>query len=426
MSGIANSWSNCWPLIVISGSYDESEKNHGAFQECFQEKMVEPFVKFSYRVTCPKQLCFALESSFRAALFGRPGVSYIEIPGNVLFLPFQPLKQHVSIPLVPKSVSDPSFIRKAVSLIKNAQKPLIIIGKGAAYARAEESIRLLIENVNIPFIPTPMGKGVVSDLNPHCFSSSRSVAMRNADVILLIGARLNWMLKFGNHFKTYKSIIQFDINAEEMGKMENMLPLLGDISLNISSLNSALKSWKFNNADWIQELEIAKEKNKKLLSVKFEPHPCLNYHTAYKEIVKFITGDTIVVNEGANTMDIGRLMLLNEKPRHRLDAGTFATMGLGVGYSIAAALSFPEKQIVCIQGDSAFGFSAMELETAIRNDLKILFIVINNNGIYGGFSDDEWKNIDIKQRPSTALLPSIRYEMISHAFGGRGNTSVRF
>ncbi|PVD30148.1 hypothetical protein C0Q70_09410 [Pomacea canaliculata] len=347
-AGMANAQENCWPLIVIGGSCDRNQESMGGFQEYPQVEQARPYCKFSARPSSVDKIPFYIEKAVRQSTFGRPGVSYIDLPGDMIAgrVPEKSLRFIHSCPSPPLMCASMSSVVKAVDLLIGAQKPLIVIGKGAAYSGAEWVIRDLVDTTRLPFLPTPMGKGVVPDNHPLCVAAARSKALQEADLVLLLGARLNWILHFGAppRFRPDVKIIQVDICAEEIGNnVYPVVPLLGDISAVVQQAMSADHSVP------------------------------LNYYAAFSEIQKVLPKDCMIVNEGSNTMDIGRTMMPNILPRHRLDAGTFGTMGVGIGFAVAAAIwcrdYAPGKRVVCVEGDSAFGFSGMEIETLTRNDL---------------------------------------------------------
>lgn len=299
----------------------------------------------------------------------------------------------------------------------------------AAYARAEKEIRELVEKTKAPFLPTPMGKGVLPDTHPLCVSAARSKALKGADVVLLIGARLNWILHYGSTPRWSKDVrfIQIDIAPEELGNnQQNTVPLLGDIQLVVSQLSNAIDSLPNITSSFVFSLTNNVKRNvekNKQYAFAGSDSSVLTYQTTFSVMKRILPEDDIVyVSEGANTMDIGRSFFDVNEPRHRLDAGTGATMGVGMGYAIAAQCYYGDsKRVVSIVGDSAFGFSAMELETAIRSRLPLLIVVINNNGIYHGLDDDEYQSSQIDGTlPTTALSPDTRYDMISEACGGKG------
>ncbi|KAG2208466.1 hypothetical protein INT47_010162 [Mucor saturninus] len=433
LAGLLNSKINCWPLVLLSGSCDTDQVDKGAFQELDQVEACRQYCKYAARPSSVEQIPFVIEKALRTAFYGRPGATYVDLPADFIQYPIRnkQVLESIQVPKVanpPKSMADQSNINQAVELLKNAKNPLIVIGKGAAYARAEKEIGQLVEKTKAPFLPTPMGKGVLSDTHPLCVSAARSKALKEADVVLLIGARLNWILHFGDSPRWSPNVkfIQIDIAPEELGNNKYTLPLLGDIQLVVSQLSHAIGNLPHLNSTYVSGLldkvKVNAEKIKQSGS-KGSDDAILNYQTAFSVIKNTLPEkDIVYVSEGANTMDIGRSFFDVSEPRHRLDAGTGATMGVGMGYAIGAQSYYgSSKRVVSIVGDSAFGFSAMELETAIRSKLPLLIIVINNNGIYHGLTDDEYQaSQNDGTLPTTALSPETRYEMISQACGGKG------
>ncbi|XP_072781777.1 2-hydroxyacyl-CoA lyase 1 isoform X4 [Taeniopygia guttata] len=426
------------PLIVIGGSSDRNQETMGAFQEFPQVEAGRLYNKLSVRPSSLEVIPAVIEKAVRTSMYGRPGSCYIDIPGD--FVNLQVNKSSVKymeccLP-PPISMAEHSAVSKAASVIVLSKQPLLLIGKGAAYSHAENNIRKLVDLCGLPFLPTPMAKGVVPDNHPNCVAAARSTALQHADVIILLGARLNWILHFGlpPRYQRDVKVIQIDICAEELGN--NVRPaatLLGDIDAVTEQLLEELKkrSWKYpSNSEWWQKLRAKiknnEERSKGLALQKSLP---MNYYTVFHHIRELIPKDCILVSEGANTMDIGRTMLPNFYPRQRLDAGTFGTMGVGLGFAIAAAMvardHTPGRRVVCIEGDSAFGFSGMEVETICRYNLPILIIVVNNNGIYTGLDANSWEQMlkfgdPVTCVPPVSLLPNAHYEKIMSAFGGKG------
>ncbi|XP_044535661.1 2-hydroxyacyl-CoA lyase 1 [Gracilinanus agilis] len=438
LAGMANANMNCWPLIVVGGSSDSNQEMMGAFQEFPQVEACRLYSKLSARPSSIEAIPFVIEKAVRTSIYGRPGACYVDIPGDFVNLQVNAssIKYVECCKPPPIPMADPSAVSAAASIIRNAKQPLLIIGKGAAYAQAEDNIRKLVEQCGLPFLPTPMGKGVVPDNHPNCVAAARSRALQHADVIILLGARLNWILHFGlpPRYRANVQIIQVDICAEELGNnVKPAVALLGDINAVTAQLleHYNQRPWQYpSNTEWWKVLRERMKSNedasKELASQKSLP---MNYYTVFYHIQKQLPRNCIIVSEGANTMDIGRTVLQNYLPRHRLDAGTFGTMGVGLGFAIAAAVVAkdrnPEKRVVCVEGDSAFGFSGMEVETICRHNLPILLIVVNNNGIYQGFDADTWKEItelgEISQvGPPVSLLPNSHYEQVMTAFGGKG------
>uniref|UniRef100_A0A8D1TMS7 2-hydroxyacyl-CoA lyase n=1 Tax=Sus scrofa TaxID=9823 RepID=A0A8D1TMS7_PIG len=334
----------------------------------------------------------------------------------------------------PICMAETSAVDVAASLLRNAKQPLLIIGKGAAYAHAEHSIRKLVEQCKLPFLPTPMGKGVIPDNHPNCVGAARSRALQLADVIVLFGARLNWILHFGLPPRYQPDVKFIQVLKEERFTHDHpKMELLGKYNMMKEKLLEQFDKipWQYPpESKWWKILREKMKSNeaasKELASQKSLP---MNYYTVFYHVQEQLPRDCFVVSEGANTMDIGRTVLQNYLPRHRLDAGTFGTMGVGLGFAIAAAVVAkdrnPGQRVICVEGDSAFGFSGMEVETICRYNLPIVLLVVNNNGIYQGLDIDTWKDM-LKSgdattvAPPVCLLPHSHYEHVMTAFGGKG------
>ncbi|XP_069682859.1 2-hydroxyacyl-CoA lyase 1-like [Periplaneta americana] len=442
IGGMANAQINCWPLLVIGGSCAQDHEGIGGFQECPQVDLARPYCKYSARPPGPTLIPTHVEKAVRLATYGRPGVAYLDFPGNLLA---QRVSKSNVVPMTmyrdpPLACADPALVTQAADLIMSAKRPLVIVGKGAAYSGAESAIRDLIRAFNIPFLATPMGKGVVADDDVHCVAPARTTALQHADVILLLGARLNWILHFGRppRFDPNVKFIQVDICPEEL---HNSVPAKVAIHADIAAFTHQLvqhlsrKGWSYLISNpWWGQLNTKCDKNREIvMKMAEDTRVPLNYYTVFHHIQKIIPKDCVIVSEGANTMDIGRTMLLNILPKHRLDAGTFGTMGVGLGFAIAAALwcrdYAPGKKVICVEGDSAFGFSGLEIETMFRYKLPITIIIVNNNGIYGGIDEDSFKNIQemgevTKVIPPTLLSTNIHYECLMEMFGRKGHFCV--
>jgi len=439
IAGLANAKENCWPMVLLGGSCDTNHEGVGGFQEFHQMEAVAGTTKYRARPSSVELIGRHLERAVRASVYGRPGPTYIDLPGDLLnsrilesslVLPAPP-------PPPPAILPPQDLISSAVDLLKKSKSPLIIVGKGAAYSRAEDQVRSLTNTLGIPVLATPMGKGVLPDSSPLLVGSARSAALAGADTVLLLGARLNWMLHYGTapRWKTGVKIIQVDLCAEEL---HNSIPatvaIQGDLRSTVAALSESFGGWSHSrSSQWWSQLREACAKNEastKLLAE--DSSQPLNYYAAFAKIKDEIKPNTYVVSEGANTMDIGRVMMGNELPRHRLDAGTFGTMGLGPAFAIATALYIrkydPGARVLCVEGDSAFGFSGMEFETMARYQLPILTVIFNNSGIYSGFDKEVYDDVVGDDEPgiaspATALLPQVRYERLAEMVGLTGEVA---
>ena len=309
-------------------------------------------------------------------------------------------------------------------MLKSAKKPLIILGKGAAYAQVDDDIRAFVEKSGAPFLPMSMGKGLLPDTHPQCAGAARSTVLAGADVVLLIGARLNWLLSHGKG-KAWgpphsKKFIQIDIEPKEMdSNVEIVAPLVGDIGSCVSAMLAEMgDKWPKAAADWVQTVNAKKEENiGKMAPRLMNNNVPMDYHGALGVLRTIIKErpDAILVNEGANTLDLARGIIDMYQPRKRLDVGTWEIMGIGMGYSIAAAIE-TGKPVLAVEGDSAFGFSGMEVETICRYKLPVCIVVFNNDGIYRG-TDVNKAGAD---PAPTVFVKGARYDKMIEAFGGVG------
>ena len=422
--GLANATTNCFPMILISGSSDRNivDLEQGDYEEMDQLAVARPHCKAAYRVNRPQDIGIGIARAIRAACSGRPGGVYLDLTAEVLgsALDVETAKKSLVkvVDPAPASPPAPDSVARAMDLLATAQRPLAILGKGAAYARADSEIRSFIETTGMPFLPMSMAKGLLPDDHEQSAAAARSYAIGNADVVLLAGARLNWLLSHGRAplWNANTKFVQIDISATEMDSNRAIAaPVVGDIKSVFAAFNTALKGQVKRQAPWMDEIGKRRQQNVERMAARLnaDPNP-MNFSSALRAVRNALATqpDVYIVNEGANTLDFGRNIIDMDKPRHRLDSGTWGVMGIGMGYAVAAA-AVTGKPVVAIEGDSAFGFSGMEIETICRYDLPVTTIIFNNNGVYRG--DPE----GIPYTP-TGLLRDARYEKIIEAFGGKG------
>ncbi|KAL5726629.1 hypothetical protein ACHQM5_009658 [Ranunculus cassubicifolius] len=439
LAGLSNAGINTWPMVMISGSCDQKDFGRGDFQELDQVEAVKPFVKFAVKARDISEIPNCVYECVNRAVFGRPGGCYFDVPSDVLH---QTVSEEVAKKYLEEagkmsrngvSESEEGLeIEKVVDLLKHAERPLIVFGKGAAYARAENELRSLVEKTGIPFLPTPMGKGLLPDTHELGATAARSLAIGKCDVALVVGARLNWLLHFGEEPKWSKDVkfILIDVSKDEVELRKPCVGLVGDAKLVLSKINKEIKDDPFclgKSHPWVEAIsKKAKENVSKMeLQLAKDVVP-FNFLTPMRIIRDAILAQgspaPVIVSEGANTMDVGRSVLVQTEPRTRLDAGTWGTMGVGLGYCIAAAVASPERLVVAVEGDSGFTFSAMEVETLVRYQLPVVVIVFNNGGVYGGDRrNPEEITGPYKDDPApTSFVPGAAYHTVMEAFGGKG------
>ncbi|GLT57273.1 hypothetical protein SLA2020_302590 [Shorea laevis] len=439
LAGLSNSMVNTWPTVMISGSCDQNDFGRGDFQELDQIEAVKPFSKFSVKAKNIKEIPNCVAQVLDRAVLGRPGGCYLDLPTDVLHQTISESEVENLLSEVEKGrMSEKvacvatSEIEKAVALLRKAERPLIVFGKGAAYARAENELKWLVETTGIPFLPTPMGKGLVPDDHSLAASAARSLAIGKCDVAFVVGARLNWLLHFGEPPKWSKDVkfILVDISEEEIQLRKPHLGLVGDAKLVLKLINEEIKDDPFNlgsSHPWVEAISKKVKENVSRMEAQLARDVVpFNFLTPLRIIRDTILGlgspAPVLVSEGANTMDVGRSVLVQTEPRTRLDAGTWGTMGVGLGYCIAAAVANPDRLVVAVEGDSGFGFSAMEVETLVRYKLPVVVIVFNNGGVYGGDrrSPEEIAGPFMDDPAPTSFVPSAAYHTLIEAFGGKG------
>jgi oxalyl-CoA decarboxylase len=429
MVALANATTNGFPMIQVSGSSDRAivDLQQGDYEELDQMNAAKPYTKAAYRVDRAEDIGIGLARAIRAAVSGRPGGVYLDLPASVLSATLDAETGARSLVRVvdaaTRQLPSPESVQRAVELLAKAERPLIILGKGAAYAQTDADIRAFVEETGIPFLPMSMAKGLLPDDHPQSTAAARSYALAQADVVMLIGARLNWLLGHGEspQWSPTAQFVQLDTAATEMDSNRAIAaPVVGDIASSVSALLAMLKPGQIRpRSAWVDELAQHKQHNVTLMETHLAANPDpMDFYSALGAIKGVLADkpEVYLVNEGANTLDICRNVIDMRMPRKRLDSGTWGVMGIGMGYAIGAAV-VSGKPVVAIEGDSAFGFSGMEIGTICRYHLPIVTVVFNNGGIYRG--DDVNRSGGADPAP-TVLMKDARYEMLIEAFGGSG------
>ena len=429
---LANATTNGFPMIQISGSSERAtvDLQQGEYEELDQLNAAKPYAKAAYRVDRVEDIGIGLARAIRAAVSGRPGGVYLDLPGDVLAATLDAEIGARSLVRVvdaaPRQLPAPEAVQRALDMLATAERPLIILGKGAAYAQADADIRAFVEKTGIPFVPMSMAKGLLPDDHPQSAAAARSHALAKADVVMLIGARLNWLLGHGRspQWSPTAQFVQLDIAPTEMDSNRAITaPVVGDIASSVSALLARLKPGQIRpRAAWLDALAQDKRRNADRMASRLAANPePMEFYSALGAIKGVLADkDVYLVNEGANTLDIARNVIDMRLPRRRLDTGTWGVMGIGMGYAIAAAV-VSGKPVVAIEGDSAFGFSGMEIETICRYRLPIVTVVFNNGGIYRGDGVNHGGGAD---PAPTVLMKDARYDKMIEAFGGVGHHVV--
>jgi oxalyl-CoA decarboxylase len=436
LAALANATTNCFPMILVSGSSEREivDLQQGDYEEMDQLAIARPHAKAAFRVLHAEDIGVGVARAIRAAVSGRPGGVYLDLPAKLFPQTMEAEAGKASLIKVvdpaPRQIPAPDAVKRALELLKSARRPLIILGKGAAYAQADADIRALVEKTGIPYLPMSMAKGLLPDTHEQSASAARSYVLPEADVVMLVGARLNWLLSQGKG-KTWggdspkawggQKFVQIDISPQEADSNVRIdAPVVGDIGSCVAAMLAGIgANWPKPPAEWLDAIAERKTKNVAKMGEALAKNPSpMSFHSALnvvRDIVK-ANPDAILVNEGANALDFTRSIVDMYKPRKRLDVGTWGVMGIGMGFSIAAAVVSGE-QVIAVEGDSAFGFSGMECETICRYDLPVCVVILNNNGVYRG---DEVNPTGGRDPSPLVFVKGARYEKLMEAFGGVG------
>src|SRR4051794_21430140 len=429
LTALAHATTNCFPMILISGSSEREvvDLQQGDYEEMDQLAIAKPLCKAAYRVLHAQDIGIGVARAIRAAVSGRPGGVYLDLPAKLFSQVMNADAGQKSLVKVidpaPAQIPAPDSVKRALDLLKSAKRPLIILGKGAAYAQADEAIRQFVEKSGVPFLPMSMAKGLLPDTHPQSAGAARSTVLKDADVVLLMGARLNWLLSHGKG-KTWgdapKTFIQVDIEPKEMdSNVEIVAPVVGDIGSVVNAFLQGMgANWPAPPSDWVNAISTKKEENIAKMAPRLMNNKSpMDFHGALGALRTIVKErpDAILVNEGANTLDLARGVIDMYKPRKRLDVGTWGVMGIGMGFAIAASIE-TGKPVLAVEGDSAFGFSGMEVETICRYNLPVCIVIFNNNGIYRGTD----VNSAGSDPATTVFAKDSRYDKMMEAFGGVG------
>ena len=436
LTALANATTNCFPMVMISGSSEREvvDLSQGDYEEMDQLAIARPLAKAAFRVLHAEDIGVGVARAIRAAVSGRPGGVYLDLPAKLFPQTMDAEAGRQSLIKVvdpaPRQIPSQDAVQRALDLIKGAARPLIILGKGAAYSQADAAIRALVEKTGIPYLPMSMAKGLLPDTHEQSAAAARSHVLPEADVVVLIGARLNWLLSHGKG-KTWggksskawggQKFVQVDISPTEADSIVRIdAPVIGDIGSCVKAMLAGIDAkWPKPPAEWLNAIGERKSRNIAKMAETLAKNPTpMNFHSALNVVRDVIKAhpDAILVNEGANALDFTRSIVDMYKPRKRLDVGTWGVMGIGMGFSIAAA-AVSGEQVIAVEGDSAFGFSGMEVETICRYNLPVCVVILNNNGVYRG---DEVNPTGGADPAPLAFTKDARYEKLMEAFGGVG------
>jgi len=408
------------PLVVLGGSSPEGTLGLGSFQEIDQTAFANPAAKWVQRVDKTEHIPELIYLAIGKAQYGRPGATYLDFPGNLLSASVDeelaPIRE--SEPEVAPAQADPSAVERVAEMLSSAKRPLVMVGKGAAWSDAGLELTRLVER-GIPFVSSPMGRGAIADDHEMNAGAARSAAMAEADAVLMVGGRFNWMFQMGTRLPSNARIAQIDVSAEEFHSAASLeLGIVADARVGVGAVNAALegRAMAATESGWMEQLRDKSRQNEASVSeqISSDQQP-INHYRLLADIRDSIERDAIVAEDGEFTMAVSRQIMPTHVTRHRFGAGTTGCVGTGLPYAIGAKLARPDRQVVAILGDYAFGAAAMEVETCARWNIPVVIVVSNNGGIAAHSIQD--RSFPADAPPIAALLP-IDYEHMVEMVGG--------
>ena len=420
-TGIANALIDCCPVVAIGGSSPIQQFGRQVFQEIDQVAIMRGCVKWADRVYNLKRIPEQVNNAFQHAMSGKPGPTYLDFPGDVLYakIPEEEVDWSMSgRPLLnARPLGDPEQVDALVLALASAKKPVIVSGSGVIWSRAWNEMQELVERAGIPFYTTPQGRGVVPDDHPLSYLSMRSTAFRDADLIIVLGTRMNYIISHAAppRFNAEAKIARIDIDANEIATAPRKvdIAIVGDCKMVLNQILSGIKGkvdpdrfkeWRKRLADGVAEKLASPGANKPVEDGDIHPLRLC------EEINAFLDRDAILVVDGQEVLNFGRQSMQTHTPGHRLNSGPFGTMGVGLPFALGAKLAKPDKQVVCLHGDGSFGLNAMELDTAVRHKLPVLVVISLNGG---------WTADPKREKPGREL-GYTRYEKMAEALGCYG------
>lgn len=427
VTGLANAWADASPIVAIGGSAAMRTTTLDSFQEMDQVAMMKPVVKAAYRVDIASRIPEYISLAFREAMDGKKGPVYLDLPGDILSAKVDDEKLYwpTNYRVDARPAGDPTLIKRAIDLLAKAQRPLLVTGSGVLWAGATTELRQFVDATGIPFFTTPQGRGVIAEDHPRAFPAARSTAFREADVVLVIGARANAMLSFlrAPRFSPDAKFINVNLDGKEIGHNRGVeVGIVGDAKLVLQQMTTEAtgKIDGKRETAWAAQLAAKQRSNEErsaelLHSSKVPIHPL----RLCREVREIISRDTIIVVDGHEILNFGRQSIPVYEPGTSLNAGPHGCMGIGIPFGIGAKAARPDKPVLVLSGDGAFGWNGMEMDTAIRHKLNIVVVVSNN----GGFTSKQTGRMSAGNIGPVNIgrdLGYQRYDKMVEALGGYG------
>src|SRR5882672_3457168 len=418
LTGVATAFTDCAPLVAIGGSSPRVSLGMEAFQEIDQLAVFKPVTKWAERCYDAKRIPDVVASAFRQATSGRPGPVYLDMPGDVLGekVEEEAVRYAPAWKPSPRTLGDTGAIKEAIALLARAQRPLVIAGSGVWWSDGAAALQAFVEAVGIPFYTKPISRGLIPEDHALSFLNARSKAFTEADVVLAVGTRFDWMIQFGRppRFGADLKVIHVDVNPAELGHNREVdVPIAGDARAVLQQLTDEargkLDPKRYGN--WTGKLRVidaekGAESDKAMSTDNLPIHPL----RLCKEVRDFVKRDAILVVDGQEILNYGRQSIPTYVPGHRLNSGAFGCMGVGLPFGVGAKVAKPNTQVVVLHGDGSFGINAMEIDTAVRHKIPVLCVISNNGG---------W-TADPKQDKPGRNLGYSRYDKMAQDFGAHG------
>ena len=417
ITGVGNAYLDAVPVVALGGASAISQDGMGAFQEMDQVGMFKPITKMSERVKDARRIPEIINKAFRVATSGQPGPVYVDLPGDVLYRVVE--EEEVTFPKrphkVPRVAGDPDLVKEAVALLKAAERPLVITGTGIMWSGAMQELQEFVETTGIPFYTTPQGRGVIPEDHALSFLGARNRAWKEADVVLIVGTRLNFILGFGQapRFAEDVKMIQVDIADEEIGRNRAVdVGIVGDAKMVLRQLTDEASD-SFRGRDelaWIDTLrghdQRSQEKMSAIMQAESSPmHPL----RLCKEVRDFMDRDAIIVVDGHEILNFARQSVPTNAPGHRVNAGPNGCMGVAVPFGLGAKVAKPDTQVIVLSGDGSFGMNGMEIDTMVRKNIPAIIVISNNGGWAGAGVMNAGRDLGFS-----------RYDEMAKVFGAHG------
>jgi thiamine pyrophosphate-dependent acetolactate synthase large subunit-like protein len=420
VTGVAHAWADGVPVLALGGAAPTASSGRGVFQEIDQLSSMQPCTKWAARVHHPQRIPELLDVAMRTAMSGKPGPVYLDLPGDVLYqevdenavswpAPWDPAQR-------PRPAANDAEIDTVIELLRDSRAPVLISGSGVLWSEGASALQAFVEATGIPFYTTPQARGVIPEDHAYCYLNARSAAFRNADTVVIVGTRLNYVIGHAAppRFNANAKIVRIDIDPSEIASGPRLqLGIVGDARTVLRQLTAAAgaRVTPETFAAWRERLRgqndsRSAEQERATRSGATPIHPL----RLCKEVRDVLDRDAILCVDGQEILNFGRQAIPTYVAGHRMNSGVFGTMGVGLPLGVGAKVAMPAKQVVVLHGDGSFGMNAMEFDTAVRHKLPLLVVISNNGG---------WTADPAREKPGRDL-GFTRYDKLAEALGGYG------